>query len=236
MINFTDITGLASSTVAMIAMVVMLPGVARLQRVHFALLVCAIAIVVLIPFGGLPLAAYVRGWMGDLSITSLVLLTSAILRPLLGWPFNAPSPAGVTNDLPSVLCWGSQMASSPISSSIRGLGWGNAHSKYTLFFIIALAALGLYPMALGIGYFDPYRLGYGNPWFMGGLLLLALAACFRRLPLVALVIALAVLAWGVGWYESNNLWDYLLDPLLAIYAIGALVRQGMQALWKLQRG
>ncbi len=200
MINFTDMTGLASSTVAITAMVVMLPGVARLQRTRFALLVCAIAIVVLIPFGGLPLAAYVRGWMGDLSITSLVLLTLRILRPLFGWPSSG------------------------------------SKAKTSLFILIALAALGLYPMALGIGFFDPYRLGYGNSWFMGGLLLLALAACFQRLPVIPLAIALAVLAWDIGWYESNNLWDYLLDPLLAIYAISALVRQGMQILLRPQQG
>ena len=200
MINFTDITGLASSAIAMTAMVVMLPGMARLQRGHFALLVCAIAIVVLIPFGGLPLAAYVRGWMGDLSITSLVLLMLMILRPLFGWALS------------------------------------DAKAKTTLLILIALAAVGLYPMALGLGFFDPYRLGYGNLWLMGGLLLVTLVACFRQLPLVALTIALAVFAWGIGWYESTNLWDYLLDPLLAIYAISALVRRGMQTLLKSQRG
>jgi hypothetical protein len=200
MINFTDMTGLAGSAIAMTALVVQLPGVKRLQRIYFALLVCAIAIAVLIPFGGLPLAAYVRGWMGDLSITSLVLLMLAILRPLFGW------------------------ASS------------DTKTKTALLILITFAALGLYPMALGIGFFDPYRLGYGNLWFMGGLLLLALAACFRQLPLVALAIALAVLAWGVGWYESSNLWDYLLDPLLAIYALSALLRQGLQVLLKLRQG
>ena len=196
MINFTDITGLASSAVAMTAMVVRLPAVARLPRVHFALLACATAIAVLIPLGGLPLAAYVRGWIGDLSITSLVLLLIAILRPLCGCP----------------------------SSDIE--------AKTALFILIAFAALGLYPMALGIGYFDPYRLGYGNPWFMGGLLLVALAACFRQIPLAAFSIALAVLAWSIGWYESSNLWDYLLDPLLAIYATSALLKRSMQTRFK----
>jgi hypothetical protein len=200
MINFTDMTGLASSAVAMTAMVVMLPGVARLQRIHFALLICAIAIAVLIPFGGLPLAAYVRGWIGDLSITSLVLLTLMILRPLCG---RSPS---------------------------------DVKAKTALLILIAFAALALYPLALGVDFFDPYRLGYGNPWFMGGLLLLALAAWFRRLQMVTLAIALAVFLWGVGWYESTNLWDYLLDPLLAIYAISALVQQSMQTLWKLRPG
>lgn len=200
MINFTDMTGLASSTVAVMATIVLLPGVARLQRSHFALLLCAIAIAALFPFGGLPLAAYVRGWIGDLSITSLVLLMLAISRPLCGDP-----PSG-------------------------------AKDKIAPLILIALAAIGLYPMALGIGFFDPYRLGYGNPWLLGGLLLVALAACFRRLQVLALAIALAVFAWSIGWYESTNLWDYLLDPLLAIYAICALIKRGIQIQWKHQQG
>ncbi len=189
MINFTDMTGLASSAVAITAVVIQLPGVARLQRTHVAMLVFTVVFVALLPIGGLPLAVYVRGWMGDLSITSLVLLTLTILRILPGWSLS------------------------------------DSRAKYSLFILIALAALGLYPLALGIGFFDPYRLGYGNPWLLGGLLLLALIACFRQLQLVALTIMLAVLAWSVGWYESSNLWDYLLDPLLATYAISALARQ-----------
>ena len=108
--------------------------------------------------------------------------------------------------------------------------------RQALLHLTALAAVGLYPMALGIGFFDPYGLGYGNPWLLGGSLLLALAACFRRLPVAALAIALAVFAWGAGWYESGNLWDYLLDPLLAIYTISVLLRQSMQALFRLRRG
>lgn len=200
MINFTDMTGLASSAVAITAMAVRLPGIARLQKTHFMLLVCAIAIVVLIPFGGLPIAAYVRGWMGDLSITSLVLLARVILKPLFGW---------TTSDVKTTTA---------------------------LLILIVLAAVGLYPMALGIGYFDPYRLGYGNPWFICGLLLIALTACFRQFPVIAFTIALAVLAWGVGWYESTNLWDYLIDPLVAIYAICTLVGQGMHVLLKLRQG
>ena len=192
MIHFTDITGLASSAVVMDAALFMLPGVARLQRHHLALLACAVAGAALIPFGGLPAAAYVRGVIGDLSISSLVLLVLGILRPMLGW--HQP----------------------------------DTQSRFVLQLLIALAAVGLYPMALGIGLFDPYRLGYGNPWFMGALLTLALAACFRHVYIVALCIALAVFAWSAGWYESDNLWDYLLDPLVAIYAIGALAKRAVQ--------
>ncbi len=192
MIHFTDMTGLASSAIAITAALFLLPGVARLQRGYLALLVCAVAGVALIPFGDLPPAAYVRGVIGDLSVTSLAALMLSILRPLFGWRR------------------------------------ADTQSSFALQILIALAAVALYPMALGIGSFDPYRLGYGNLWFMGVLLAIALAACFRHIHVIALCIALAVFAWGVGWYESNNLWDYLLDPLLAIYATSAVMRHSVQ--------
>lgn len=202
MIHFTDITGLASSAIATTAIVVRLPGMARLRRTYLALLAGMVMVAALVPFGGLPLAAYVRGVTGDLSITSLVLLM-LMVRCLFA-PVRTPSPPG------------------------GGLEWGSDSGRYALQCLIALAAAGLYPMALGFGFFDPYRLGYGDPWLMAGLLAVALAAHSRRRPVMALAIALAVLAWSVGWYESGNLWDYLLDPLLAIYAISALVKRGVQ--------
>jgi hypothetical protein len=84
---------------------------------------------------------------------------------------------------------------------------------------IAIAAVVLYPFALGFTLFDTYRLGYGNLWFMLALLGFTVWSVLRYSMLLALVIALAVAAWSVGWYESPNLWDYLFDPWLAIYAI-----------------
>jgi hypothetical protein len=84
---------------------------------------------------------------------------------------------------------------------------------------IAIAAALFYPLALGFSTFDPYRMGYGNLWFMAGLLLLAVWSVLRYSTFFALCIALAVAAWSAGWYESPNIWDYLLDPWLAIYAI-----------------
>ena len=200
MVNFTDITGLASSTIAIIAMALQLPAVARLQKTHLALLISTLVIIVLIPFHGLPLAAYLRGGIGDLSITSLILLTLTILRSLSGCTLADIRP----NNL--------------------------------MLSLIVLAALGLYPMDLGLGYFDPYRLGYGNVGFIGGLLLITLVAYYYQQTLLALTLTFTVLAWNIGWYESTNLWDYLLDPLLAIYAIGALLKQGVQFSLRLRQG
>ena len=183
--NFTDLTGLASVASAAAASLLLLPGVAGLARPRLAILPGAVFVLMLIPFSGMPIAAYVRGVTGDLSITTLVLLWFALLRPWCN--------CGVT-----------------------------AAPRHAILILIALAALAFYPMALGAVAYDPYRLGYGDPLFVSALLLAALAAWFSKLALIALCIAFATLAWAVGWYESNNLWDYLLDPFVAIHALAAV--------------
>jgi hypothetical protein len=190
MTNVTDLTGLASVASATAASLLLLPGVVRLAKPRQALLLGAVFVLMLIPFSGMPLAAYVRGVTGDLSITALVLLWCALLRP-----------------------W---------------CGAANVNNRFALLILITLAALALYPMALGAGAYDPYRLGYGDPQFVAALLLLAFAAWFRKFSLIALCIALATLAWAAGWYESSNLWDYLLDPFVSIYALCAIVIQAVK--------
>lgn len=192
----TDIAGLASSVIAMTAALILMAEAARMPKPGIAMLAGATAIAAMVPISGLSPAAYLRGIIGDLSITTLVLLVLAISKPLFGW-----RPPG-TKDC------------------------------FTLQMLITAAALGLYPMALGLSYFDSYRLGYGNLWLVIVLLVVALFACSRQLPVIVLSVVLAVLAWGTGWYESNNLWDYLIDPLVSIYAISAVMRYSVRALLK----
>lgn len=108
------------------------------------------------------------------------------------------------------------------------IGDGNRHA---LLRAILITAVLFYPLVLGLGMFDPYRLGYGDLWFMFALLGLAMWSGLRYSTLLALCIALAVAAWGIGWYESPNLWDYLLDPWLAVYALASQVRFWMMR-WK----
>ena len=188
--NFTDITGLAGLAVATAASLVLLPGIARLPGLHQAVLQSAVFALMLIPFGDMPLAAYVRGVTGDLSITTLVMICCALSRHWFG------------------------------------CGTADTMTRQVLMLTIALAALALYPMALGVSAFDPYRPGYGEPLFVAALLLVALAAWIRKYHLIASCIALAILAWAAGWYESDNLWDYLLDPWIAIYALFVIARHG----------
>ena len=188
---YTDITGLAGIAVALAATPLAIPGVRRISRPRLAALLAAAAILVSIPFGGLSVAAGVRGAFGDLSLTTLVLLGSAIVSTFTGWP----------------------------CVDHRG--------RLVLVAFISVAALALYPMALGVGMFDPYRLGYGSPWLLSAFFAVALAAWFGRLHLIALCLALATLAWTLRWYESTNVWDYLLDPLVSFYALGSLVCRGV---------
>jgi len=101
--------------------------------------------------------------------------------------------------------------------------------------LIAGTALLFYPMALGVGSYDPYRLGFGSDGLLAALLILSAMAMWRGWSWVAGMLAAAVLAWAVGWYESANLWDYLLDPLVATYALAALVRKGLRQLFRRKR-
>ncbi len=196
--NFTDLTGLAGVAVATAAAVPLLPGMAGFSKSRLAVLQAVVFALMLIPFGDMPLAAYLRGMTGDLSITTLVLLGCAMLRPWMGCAAD--------------------------------------RQRLALLGLIALSALAFYPMALGAGAYDPYRLGYGSVQFVVVLLLFALAAWSRGYAMIALCIALATLAWASGWYESGNLWDYLIDPFVAIYALAAMMNYFFRTLLKVSRG
>jgi hypothetical protein len=126
----------------------------------------------------LPLAAYVRGVIGDLSIVSTLLLWCALL------PNQQATP-------------------SPVKWSI------------------AVLAILFYPFALGVSMFDPYAWGYGSIAFLIGVLIFALICGLAGWTKGVWIIGIAIIAWSVRWHESSNLWDYLLDPALAIWALFA---------------
>ena len=88
---------------------------------------------------------------------------------------------------------------------------------------IVLVSLIFYPLALGLGMIDPYAWGYSSLGLFIGVLVLALVCGLAGWTKGVWIIALAILAWAGHWHESTNLWDYVLDPLLAIWAVIALV-------------
>jgi len=135
----------------------------------------------------LPLAAYVRGFTGELSITSMLLLWSAYFSPK---EIQVPGVMKV---------------------------W------------TALVAIAFYPLALGIGMLDPYAWGYGSIALLVGVIATALIAWLAGSNRIAIILALAILAWAAGWHESANLWDYILDPFLGLWAIGSLMWSAWRA-------
>lgn len=77
----------------------------------------------------------------------------------------------------------------------------------------------LYPSALGLTYFDSYALGYGTKLIIVVFLLLSLGAWYFEYHLAAICLTLSVLAYSLRIFESRNLWDYWIDPLLVVYAL-----------------
>jgi hypothetical protein len=86
----------------------------------------------------------------------------------------------------------------------------------------------LYPAALGLGRFDPYALGYASLPFVAVLAAVTVAAWSLRFEWLAACLLVAVSASVAGVLESRNLWDYLVDPLLALYAAFWLSRMALR--------
>lgn len=93
-----------------------------------------------------------------------------------------------------------------------------------------LLALLLYPMALGVGAWDPYRDGFSPTWLFGLVAALGLWGWWQRNWVVVLLLASATFAYGLGIKESSNYWDYLLDPFIALYCWVALLARGLRTL------
>ena len=94
--------------------------------------------------------------------------------------------------------------------------------RAALFACTTAAGLFLYPLTLGAGTWDPYELGYRPLALLAVLIVLAVVGRLRGYRAAAFV-PIIILAWWAGLLESTNLWDYLLDPLVAIYGLVWLV-------------
>lgn len=82
----------------------------------------------------------------------------------------------------------------------------------------AIGGLALYPMALGLGSFDPYEWGWPfSPLFVviGALTVLLIWKQNR----FGFLLVLAAVAFQLRLLESTNYWDYLLDPIYSLVSI-----------------
>jgi hypothetical protein len=147
-------------------------------------------------------------------IVLALLLTNLFFWPL-GMSLELPLSAyvrGVTGDLSIVtllLLWSSMLP----SAKKTPLGF-----KVPL----ALIAIAFYPLALGFGMMDPYAWGYGSISLLIAVILFAIVCGLAGWTKGVWILSFAIIAWAAHWHESANLWDYLLDPFLAIWALFAI--------------
>lgn len=100
-----------------------------------------------------------------------------------------------------------------------------------VFFTIVIAGLIFYPIALGLGPLDPYAGGYINNvhgllapvLLLSFLAILMLYAFIKDYLILLFCLTASTLAFQLSLMESNNLWDYLFDPVIFFYALFALI-------------
>lgn len=94
--------------------------------------------------------------------------------------------------------------------------------------VLVVVSVVLYPTALGLTYFDLYAYGY-YPIILGPILFVLFAsAVWFGLTLSAALLAMGFLAFALGILESDNLWDYLIDPVVAAYAFYLVIKNRHQ--------
>jgi hypothetical protein len=177
--------------------------------------------------GALLLAVPPAARLGTGGRATLFVLTLALLAlPSGGLPLVA-YVRGITGDLSvsSLL-----LAAASVAGRVRGQALMDESQRLLLLAGVVVLACLLYPFALGVGPFDPYRLGFGDVRLVVALIALALLAWRQHCHAAAVCISLALLAWSAGAYESTNLWDYLIDPWLAVYAVVSLLVAALRRL------
>jgi hypothetical protein len=174
----------------------------------------------------------------EMSITCAVVLI-ILLQKIFQIDFPVVARVAVFLFLSNVFFWPLGMSLElPLSAYVRGvtgdlsivtmlLLWGvllPSAKKTPLGFKapIALIAIIFYPLALGFGMWDPYAWGYGSISLLISAIVFAMLCGLAGWTKGVWLFSFAIIAWSAHWHESANLWDYLLDPFLAIWALFAI--------------
>ncbi len=159
----------------------------RLGTTNKVLIIVVILGLMFLPVAGTTLAAFLFSLFGELSVTTLLLLSHGLLAKLT--PFRSLK----THDFWAIMALSSLLGLLLYSTSLSPLAidfysWGYAYTAVGWSLVAFTSAVGL--LALWRGY-------YG----------LLLALC------------LASLAYNLGWYQSSNFWDHLIDAPLFLYSL-----------------
>lgn len=142
-----------------------------------------------------------------------------LLAGLIPLPWGIPLAGylrGLTDDLAiTTMIWlaAAVLVKSGLAPKPRGT------TSLQLWLMFCALGLLLYPAAMGVGMLDPYRWGYSPRPLILGIGLLALLMLWLGNAMAALMLSLATVAYLLDLKQSDNYWDYLLDPFVAVYAV-----------------
>ncbi len=185
----TTLWGISGACLLAAVLIITMTGLGRRTVMVRLPLAALLMVIMLVPFlRGLSPAGYLYGCIGELSVTTLVLLLTSLLDG------------------------------------------GQSETKWRrlLLLLALLGGLALYPLSLGPFAVDPYAWGY-RPWWLLGLVTIVGLLAAKRRTAVTVVLALAVFAFSANLAASTNLWDYLFDPLLVVYALWELILRPLGA-------
>lgn len=102
--------------------------------------------------------------------------------------------------------------------------------RTSLLAFAAAAALVLYSSTLGYLPLDIYRTGF-SPWAPAALAIVAIVVALRS-PAIAITALISLVAYDIPLFRSVNLFDYVVDPILGIVAIGWAVGAGVRRVFR----
>jgi hypothetical protein len=101
---------------------------------------------------------------------------------------------------------------------IQGIRLFDRRALRTISMSGLVVGLCLYPCSMNLAPFDLYRFGWGSVFLLAPLFVLTIWLILRG-NRAGFVLAAAVAAYGLKLLESDNLWDYLVDPFLVVWCL-----------------
>lgn len=98
----------------------------------------------------------------------------------------------------------------------------NAEYRFGTGMLVIVGFL-LYPASVGFLNYDPYVLGYSGYLLPIALVILLAYALYRRYFFIVAALDVGILGFLLSAGRSLNLWDYVIDPVAWMLAIGAWI-------------
>jgi hypothetical protein len=93
----------------------------------------------------------------------------------------------------------------------------------------------VFPSSLGASEYDLFSLGFpseaGFNYLVIGFAVLGVFAWYKNETLIATYVMLVFVAYSLGLYASQNLWVYMLDPIIMLICLFSYIKQASQFIY-----